>query len=76
MFVIVNEKGELYGGFSSQESKPCWFKTKRDDCQMDEVTADAVIRQLGHMGITTVVKREAGGIIRKWVPADLDVSKV
>lgn len=71
-YVIVNDAGLLYGGF--QEGKPVWFKTKRDDCVMDEDTADACVRQLTQLGFGKVVKRIAGGVIRKWVPADLDAT--
>lgn len=74
MFVIVNDKGELYYGFLSEESRPDWKKSKRDGCEMDEKTADAVVKQLKQLGHERVAKRPAGGVVRKWVPADLDAS--
>jgi hypothetical protein len=72
--VIVNDQGQLYGGFSSEGCKPIWFRAKREGCTMDEKTADAVLRQLLALGFTKIAKRDANGIIRKWVPADLDAS--
>jgi hypothetical protein len=72
--VIVNEQGELYGGFSSEASKPIWFKTKRDQCVLDDVIAKTALRQLKALGYERIVMRDANGIIRKWVPADLDAS--
>lgn len=72
--VIVNEDGELYGGYNSEISKPIWFKTKRDVCVLDEKIADMALRQLKQLGYEKIVKRDANGIIRKWVPADLDAS--
>ena len=74
MFVIVNDQGELYGGFSSESSKPIWFKTKREGCGIPEALADQVVKQLKALGYEKVVKRPASGVIRKWVPADLDAS--
>jgi hypothetical protein len=76
MFVIVNGKGELYYGFDSQDHRPIWKKTQPDKCQLTEEMADMAIKQLKALGHEQIVKRPAGGVIRKWVPADLDVSKV
>lgn len=70
--VIVNDEGLLYGGF--QEGKPLWFKTKRNDCVIDCAIAEVAVRQLKQLGFEKVVVRDAGGVIRKWVPADLDAS--
>jgi hypothetical protein len=72
--VIVNEEGELYGGFSSEASKPVWFKTKRDSCVLDDRLAETALRQLKALGYEKIALRDANGIIRKWVPADLDAS--
>lgn len=72
--VVVNDQGELYGGFSSESSKPVWFKTKRDGCVIDCATAAMVVKQLQGLGFTKVAVRPAEGVIRKWVPADLDAS--
>ncbi len=71
--VVVNDAGLLYGGF--QEGKPVWFKTKRDDCVMDDATADAVVRQLKGLGFDKVIRRDSGGVIRKWVPSDLNATE-
>ena len=70
--VVVNEHGLLYGGF--QEGKPIWFKTKRPDCVIKDETAEAVVKQLKGLGFEKICVRNAGGVIRKWVPADLDAS--
>lgn len=72
--VVVNEGGELYGGFSSEASKPIWFKTKRADCVIDCSVAALVVKQLHGLGFTKVAVRPAEGVIRKWVPADLDAT--
>jgi hypothetical protein len=72
--VIVNDEGSLYGGFSSEGSKPIWFKTKREDCVLDDAMARMALKQLHGLGYTNTVIRDANGIIRKWVPADLDAS--
>lgn len=74
--VIVNDKGEIYGGFSSETSKPVWFKTKRPGCDMAETMADSVLRQLQGLGFAKVAKRDANGVTRKWVPSDLDATAV
>lgn len=70
--VIVNDEGLLYGGF--QDGKPVWFKTKRDDCVIDCKVAEMAVKQLKALGFGKVVVRDAGGVIRKWVPSDLDAS--
>jgi hypothetical protein len=75
-YVIVNEEGQLYGGFDSEKSRPIWFKTMREGCGMPESIADAAMKQLAALGFSKIVKRNAGGVIRKWVPADLDATKV
>lgn len=76
-YVIVNDDGDLYGGFSSEASKPIWYKTRRDVCMIEsEALVDTVIRQLKALGFEKVVKRDASGVIRKWVPADLDATVV
>lgn len=72
--VIVNEDGELYGGYNGEEGKPIWFKTKRDACVLDDAIAKQALKQLQQLGYDKTVIRDAGGIIRKWVPADLDAS--
>lgn len=72
--VIVNEDGELYGGYNGEIGKPIWFKTKREGCVIEEAVADMVVRQLKGLGYEKIAKRDANGIIRKWVPADLDAS--
>lgn len=72
--VIVNEDGELYGGYNGEEGKPIWFKTKRDACILDDEIAKMALKQLQGLGYTKTVIRDAGGVIRKWVPADLDAS--
>jgi hypothetical protein len=74
MFVIVNDEGELYYGFDSDSCKPVWKKTKREGCAMPEQLADAALKQLKALGHEKIVKRPANGVIRKWVPADLDAS--
>lgn len=71
--VIVNEGGELYGGFNSETRKPIWFRTKRLGCVFDEETADKIVKQLKGLGFERIVKRDANGVIRKWVPADMDI---
>ena len=38
--------------------------------------ADAVLKQLTALGFEKMAKRPSGGVIRKWVPADLDASAV
>ena len=72
--VIVNKEGELYGGF--EDGKPVWFKTKRPGVEMDEKTADTVLRQMTQLGFEDIAIRDANDIKRKWVPKALDVSKV
>jgi hypothetical protein len=72
--VIVNDEGSLYGGYNGEEGKPIWFKTKREDCIMEDAVAKAALKQLHQLGYDKTVIRDAGGIIRKWVPADLDAS--
>lgn len=72
--VIVNEDGELYGGYNGEEGKPIWFKTKRGACILDDEIAKAALKQLHGLGYEKTVIRDAGGVIRKWVPADLDAS--
>jgi len=72
--VIVNDKGELYAGF--EDGRPKWLRSKREESVMDESTCDAVVKQLTGLGFTKFVKRPADGVIRKWVPADLDASAV
>lgn len=74
MFVIINDEGQLYGGYNGEIGRPIWFKTKREGCELEEAVADACIKQLKQLGYEKIVKRPAGGIIRKWVPADLDAS--
>lgn len=72
--VIVNDEGELYGGFDPQSSRPVWFKTKRDGCILDDEIARRALSQLHQLGYTKTVIRDAHGVLRKWVPADLDAS--
>lgn len=72
--VIVNDEGDLYGGYNGEEGKPIWFKTKRDACVLDDEIAKAALRQLQQLGYDKTVIRSAEGVIRKWVPADLDAS--
>lgn len=72
--VIVNEKGELYGGFDSQTNKPVWFKTKRDGCEIPDAMAESVVRQLKGLGFEKVAQRDAHAVLRKWVPEDLDAT--
>lgn len=72
--VIVNDDGELYGGFSSEASRPIWFKTKREQCVLDDALAQAALRQLKALGYEKIALRDANGILRKWVPADLDAA--
>lgn len=72
--VIVNEYGELYGGYNGEEGRPIWFKTKRPACIIDDAIADQVMKQLTGLGYTKIVKRDANGVARKWVPTDLDAS--
>lgn len=73
--VIVNEKGELYGGFDPKTNKPVWFKTMRDGCLItDAKLAEAAVRQLKALGFDKVVQRDAHGVKRKWVPTELDAS--
>ncbi len=74
--VIVNEKGRLYAGFSSETSKPVWCVGKRAECIMDEGIADQVVSQLRQLGFQKVAKRRADEVARKWVPADLDASAI
>ncbi len=74
MYVIVNDKGELYYGFDSQAGKPDFKKSKRDGCEMTEQMADMAVKQLKQLGYERIIKRPAGGVVRKWVPADLDAS--
>ncbi len=71
--VIVNEDGELYAGFSSEESKPVWRKTKSQGCILDDAIAKLALKQLHGLGFTKTVIRDAGAVVRKWVPADMDV---
>lgn len=71
--VIVNEEGELYGGFSSEASKPIWFKTKREACILDDEIAKLALKQLKALGYEKLALRDANGVIRKWVPADMDI---
>lgn len=72
--VIVNEEGHLYGGYNSEESKPIWFKTKREGCVMDDAIAKAALKQLIGLGYEKICIRDANGILRKWVPADLNAA--
>lgn len=72
--VIVNDEGQLYGGFSSEGSKPIWFRTKREDCILDDAMAKMAFKQLQGLGYEKIAIRDANGIIRKWVPADVDAS--
>ena len=72
--VIVNDRGDLYRGFDSEEAKPKWGRGMRPECRMDEATADAVVKQLTQLGFTKFVKRPASGVVRKWVPADLNAT--
>lgn len=72
--VIVNEDGELYGGYNGEIGKPIWFKTKRDACVMDDAMAKLAFKQLQGLGYEKIALRDASGVIRKWVPADLDAS--
>lgn len=72
--VIVNEEGQLYGGYNGDEGKPIWFRTKRDACVLDDEIARAAFKQLQGLGYEKIALRDAGGVIRKWVPADLDAS--
>lgn len=72
--VIVNEDGELYGGYNGEIGKPIWFKTKRDACVMEDEMAKLAFKQLSGLGYEKIVLRDANGVIRKWVPADLDAS--
>lgn len=72
--VIVNEDGELYGGYNGEIGKPIWFKTKRDACVMEDEMARLAFKQLQGLGYEKIVLRDAAGVIRKWVPADLDAS--
>ena len=76
MFVIVNDEGLLYGGFDSEKSKPIWFKAKKDKCELPEDVADTAVRQLQALGFDKVVKRPAGAVVRKWVPEDMDATRV
>lgn len=73
-FVIVNDRGDLYRGFDSEEAKPKWVRGMRPDCRMDESLADAVVSQLTQLGFSKFVKRPADGVVRKWVPADLNAT--
>lgn len=76
-FVIVNDQGRLYEGFSADEARPIWRSTKTQRCVMtDEAMVDTVVRQLHQLGFTKCVKRDANAVLRKWVPADLDASEV
>ncbi len=70
--VIVNANGLLYAGFEG--GKPVWRKMKSDKCQMEEAVADAVVRQLTDLGFTEFTKRNANGVVRKWVPEDLSAA--
>lgn len=72
--VIVNEDGELYGGYNGEEGKPIWFKTKRPACILDDKIADAAFKQLKGLGYEKIAKRDANGVARKCVPEDLDAS--
>lgn len=72
--VIVNEDGELYGGYNGEIGKPIWFKTKRDACVLDDAIAQQAFKQLQGLGYEKIAIRDANGIIRKWVPADLDAA--
>jgi hypothetical protein len=73
--VIVNEEGELYGGFGGEGSKPIWFKTKRADCIIDDDNlAKMALKQLHALGYDKTCIRDANGIIRKWVPSEVDAS--
>lgn len=72
--VIVNDAGEVYGGYSSEESRPIWFKTLRPQCVMPEEIAQMALKQLKQLGHEKVALRDANGIKRKWVPADLDAA--
>lgn len=72
--VIVNDKGKLYEGFSSEESRPIWRVAKTQKCILDDEVADKVLSQLHQLGFTRCAKRPADGVARKWVPEDLDAS--
>lgn len=72
--VIVNEDGELYGGYNGEIGKPIWFKTKREACVMEDEMAKLAFKQLRGLGYEKLAIRSAEGVIRKWVPADLDAS--
>lgn len=71
-FVIVNKDGELYAGF--EDGKPHWLRTKREDCLLDEKTAETCLRQLQHLGFTETAIRESTEIARKWVPSKTDAA--
>ena len=71
-FVVVNSRGELYAGFS--DSRPVWYKNKRDESVFDEAIADAYVKQLTELGFGPVVKRDANNVAKKWVPASLDAT--
>lgn len=73
-FVIVNDRGDLYRGFDSEEAKPKWVRGMRPDCRMEETVADQVVKQLTQLGFAKFVKRPADGVVRKWVPADLNAT--
>lgn len=58
-YVIVNEDGNFYGGFDSEEAQPVWYGVKRKNCYLDEPIADLVLKQLGQLGFTKLVKEHA-----------------
>lgn len=72
--VIVNDKGELYAGFSSEQSKPIWRRSKCKECVLEEAIAETVVRQLKQLGFDKIIQRDADGVARKWVPTDTDAA--
>lgn len=75
-YVIVNDEGCLYAGFETERARPVWRRTKVRECLIDEGIVDTVISQLKQLGFTKVAKREAEGVVRKWVPEDLDATEL
>lgn len=65
---VINNEGLLYGGFC--EGKPLWYRTKREECLLDDKMAAMVVKQMTELG-TPCVQRDSMSIARKWVPADL-----
>lgn len=61
-FVIENEDGEFYAGFT--EGRPVWFKSRRPETRFDEALADTILRQLTHMGFQKIEKKMFEGKVR------------